>query len=100
MNNTNNIELMKIKLAKVVFWICLVTSIALLVGSFFCPPMGIIDGSVLKAVGELFGFATLGMVPTIVKGRSVEFTHGNTTLTLGDDDDNNNDNNENNKRYG
>lgn len=91
MNNIDY-ELMKIKLAKVVFWICLVTSIGLLVGSFFCPPMGVIDGSVLKAVGELFGFATLGMVPTIVKGRSVELTHGNTKLSLGDDDDNNDNN--------
>lgn len=45
-----------------VFYICLIASIALMVGGFFCPPLGIIDGSVLTGVGCLLGFATLNVV--------------------------------------
>ena len=37
------------------FWICLIVSIGLIVAGFCVPPMGIIDGSVLTAVGILFG---------------------------------------------
>ena len=36
-----------------VFYFNLFISIALIVGGFLLPPMGIIDGSVLTAVGEL-----------------------------------------------
>lgn len=81
---------MKIKIAKITFWVCLLTSIGLMVGSFFIPPMGVIDSSVLKAVGELFGFATLPTLWTIAKGRAVTLNHGNTSIKLGDDDNNNN----------
>ena len=84
--NTRTWLEMKIKVAKVAFLICLLTSIGLMVGSFFCPPMGVIDGSVLKAVGELFGFATLPTIWTIAKGRTVTLNHGNTSISLGDDD--------------
>lgn len=45
-----------------VFYICLITSIALMAGGFFCPPLGVIDGSVLTGVGCLLGFATLNVV--------------------------------------
>ena len=44
------------------FWVCLVLSIGLIVTGFFMPPMAEVDGSVLTAVGELFGFATLEVV--------------------------------------
>lgn len=73
-------------LYKLIFLICSSTSLLLIVAGFFVPPMGIIDGSVLKAVGELFGFAALSQVPMIIKGRNVELKHGNTSLSLGDDD--------------
>lgn len=65
------------------FWVCLVTSIGLTIGSFFVPPMGIIDGSVLAAVGELFGFATLAtVIDAIKKGSDVTVQHNNTSLTV------------------
>ena len=57
-----------------VFYCTLCVSIALIVGGFLVPPLGIIDGSVLTAVGELLAFATLAQVPqtfkhiTITKG--------------------------------
>lgn len=73
---------------RVVFFACLISSLILLVVGFIVPPTGVIDGSVLTAVGELFGFATLATIPKVIHGRSVELTHGNTSLSLGDDDDN------------
>ena len=36
-----------------------ITSVALIVSSFIVPPLGIIDGSVLAAVGELTGLGAL-----------------------------------------
>lgn len=36
-----------------------ITSILLILGAFFVPPMAIIDSSVLAAVGELAGFGTI-----------------------------------------
>ena len=41
-------------------------SIALIMGGFFVPPLGIIDGSVLTAVGELLMFGVLAQVPKIL----------------------------------
>ena len=67
------------------FWICLIASITLLVGGFLTPPMAEIDGSILTGVGELFGFATLGIVAhAINKGVDTKVKHGNTEVTIGD----------------
>lgn len=41
--------------------------VALIVGGFFCPPIGQIDGSVLTAVGLLILFATIEKIPEAVK---------------------------------
>ena len=35
------------------FWTCLIISIGLIIGSFFVPPLGVIDGSVLASVHSL-----------------------------------------------
>lgn len=60
-------------------------AIGLIIGSFFVPPMGVIDGSVLAAVGEIFAFAALGtVVKAIDKGVDAQVQHNNTTLTIGD----------------
>lgn len=65
----------------------------LMVAGFCVPPTGIIDGSVLTATGELFGFATLFQLPELINGRAVNLKHGNTSLSLREldaEDDNNN----------
>lgn len=49
------------------FWLTLVTSIGLVVAGFCVPPTGVIDGSVLKSVGLLLGFATLAQIPVIIE---------------------------------
>lgn len=55
--------------------------------------MGVIDGSVLAAVGEIFAFAALGtVIKAIDKGVDAQVQHNNTTITVGDltkQDDNN-----------
>lgn len=67
------------------FWICLFISIGLMLGGFFAPPTGVIDGSVLTAVGELFGFAALATILQAIKDHNVKLTHGNTEITIEED---------------
>ena len=68
-----------------IFWICLLTSILLIVTSFFVPPLSVIDGSVLASVGELFAFAALGnIVAAIEKGIDAKVEHNGTSITIGD----------------
>lgn len=72
---------------KYIFFICLAFSLALFVGGFFCPPMGVIDGSVLKAAGILLGFATLGVAgQNLANGKDVIFTHGDTKVEINDEE--------------
>lgn len=60
-----------------VFYITFVLSVALIVGGFFCPPIGQIDGSVLTAVGLLILFATIEKIPEAVKaGKSIKVQKG------------------------
>lgn len=60
-----------------VFYITFVLSVALIVGGFFCPPIGQVDGSVLTAVGLLILFATIEKIPEAVKaGKSIKVQKG------------------------
>lgn len=68
---------------KNVFLVCLLTSVGLILASFVTPPMFIVDGSVLAAVGELFGFAALGEVAAAIeRGHTASISHGNTTIEI------------------
>jgi hypothetical protein len=72
---------------KYIFIVCLVVSIALFVGGFFCPPMGSIDGSLLKAAAILLMFAALGVAAQAIhNGKSVSFSKGDMEMEVGDDD--------------
>ena len=72
---------------KYIFVICLSFAIILFVGGFFCPPMGVIDGSLLKAAGILLGFATLGVAgQNLANGKDIIFSHGETKVEIGDED--------------
>lgn len=69
------------------FHIFAITSIALIVGSFILPPMGIIDSSVFMGVGELFLFATLWEVHiAIKKGMDAKLTKDDITLEINNPD--------------
>ena len=68
---------------KNVFLICLIVALGLIITSFFIPPLAVVDGSVLAAVGEIFAFAALGeVVAAIERGHSASITHGNTTIEI------------------
>ena len=72
-------------LSSISFWVCLCTTLVLIALGFLVPPMGDIHPSVLTAVGELFGFATLAVVADAVKfGYDAKITHGDTTVQIGD----------------
>ena len=43
----------------IAFWIAFAVSICLIVGGFFAPPLGVIDGSVLTGTGILSAFVEL-----------------------------------------
>lgn len=71
----------------IAFWVCLVTSIFLMIGSALTPPQFVIDASIFKGVAYLLGFAALAQVPALVQsGKTVILNHGNTSLTVGDGD--------------
>lgn len=71
---------------KVIFIVAFTVSLSLFIAGFFVPPMGEIDGSVLKAAGILLGFATLAMIPNILEsGRRTTLRHGDTELIIGED---------------
>lgn len=66
-----------------VFTITFILSVALIIGGFFCPPIGVIDGSVLSAVGLLLMFATIDKVPDAIKaGKSIKLQRGDTSIEV------------------
>lgn len=70
-------------LSRVTFIVCFFVSVGLIVGGFFVPPMGVIDGSVLTAVGELLLFPTLLYgYRAIEMGLRVKFQRGETSIEV------------------
>lgn len=70
------------------FWfhIFAIFSLVLLTASFLCPPLAVIDGSILAAVGEVFGFAALWtLIKAMDEGHTATITHNDTTLTIGEE---------------
>ena len=74
-----------------VFYLTLVISLLLIIGGFLPPPMGIIDGSVLTAVGELLMFGVLAQVPALIdaakNGKSVKISKGDFTAEVTSSDE-------------
>lgn len=70
-------------LSRLTFVICFFVSVGLIVGGFFVPPMGVIDGSVLTAVGELLLFPTLLYgFRAVEMGLKVKFQKGDASLEI------------------
>lgn len=67
------------------FWIFGLISVALIITSFFLPPTGVVEPSVMAAVGELFGFASLGAVlKSLDQNKTATFSKGDINVTIGD----------------
>lgn len=78
----------KATLRNPIFWVCFIVSAGLIITGFIVPPTGKIDGSVLTAVGELFGYPTLWVVwQAIRKGVDAKVQHGKTSVSVGNFDD-------------
>ena len=60
-----------------------ISSILLIIASFFVPPLGILDGSVLAAGGELEGLGVLWIVLRAVeKGTGASFKKGDVEVDI------------------
>ena len=74
-----------------VFYLTLAISLLLIIGGFLLPPMGIIDGSVLTAVGELLMFSVLAQLPALIdaakNGKSVKISKGDFTAEVTSSDE-------------
>lgn len=69
-----------------VFYISLAVSVVLIVVGFFAPPIGVIDNSVLRAVGFLLLFATVSKIPEVVKNmKNVKLQKGDTSVVISKD---------------
>ena len=65
-----------------------IATLILIVAGFIVPPTGVVDSSVLIAVGELNGTLAIGaVIKSIDKGRSASIRHNNTELTINGDED-------------
>ena len=70
-------------LSRMTFCVCFFVSVGLIVGGFFVPPTGIIDGSVLTATGELLLFPTLLYAFRAIElGLRVKFQKGETSIEI------------------
>ena len=78
----------KINYNKISFTLCLLVSISLIVRGFLVPPTGIIDGSVLKAVGMLILFAVIDMIPKILTAeKNIKISKGDISIDVNDGKD-------------
>lgn len=73
---------------KYIFIACLTSSVAMFIGSFFCPPVGSIDPSVLQAAAILLAFATLAVAgQNLANGKDVQFQKGDLSVKIDDDNE-------------
>lgn len=69
----------------IAFFISLTISLGLIITSFFLPPQGSIDPSVLQGVGELFAYPALAFAAkALEEGKTTRIRRGNTTLEVGE----------------
>ena len=73
--------------AKIFAGILAAITVGLCIWSFFIPPEGRVDGSVLQFGALCFAFATLFMVwEAVDRGIDAKMTHGNTSIELNNPD--------------
>lgn len=83
MNKENTDDVRSFWLSRFTFLVCFFVSVGLIIGGFFVPPMGIIDGSVLTAVGELLLFPTLLYgFRALELGYKIKFQKGETSIEV------------------
>ena len=76
-------------------YLLLLLVFGLFVASFFLPPLGIIQPSVLQAGAIILGFCWLfyvtANIPTFIqRGAHIKASYGNANITIGNDDEDEN----------
>lgn len=67
------------------FWFLSISAVLLIAISFFLPPVGVINESVLAASGIILAFAALGTVNyAIATGKKATFKHNDTEVSVED----------------
>lgn len=70
-------------ITRVLFWVLLVLGVAFIIASWFVPPMGVIDSSVLAAFGEIQGFASIGVgLDCLFRGMNITMKKGDTEISV------------------
>lgn len=89
--HSNNKTEQRCCFCRMVTGVCFLISVVLLIAGFLMPPMGVIDGSVLTAVGELLLFPVIIYgFRAIELGLEVKIQKGDTTVEIHKDDDDDN----------
>lgn len=93
MKNKNLKErILNTSVGNIINFSCFLISIILGVISFFCPPKGIIDSSVLMFIAEVGIFSTISRIPEFIKQvadnhTNLEITKGDTSIKIDGDND-------------
>lgn len=70
-------------LSRWTFVLAFFVSVGLMIGGFFTPPLGVIDGSLITAIGELLLFPTiLYMYRAIELGYKLKLSKGDASIEL------------------
>lgn len=78
-------ELKKAIVHNFAFYLCSIIALGLIITSFFLPPTGQIDPSVLAGSGEIWGFMALwAIIRALDKGSKAKIEHKGTTITVND----------------
>lgn len=73
---------------KTMILVLTLVSIGLVIGGFFVPPLGAIDGSVITSCGILLGFGVLWLaVYALERGYDTTLKHGETEITITNGDE-------------
>lgn len=76
----------KLSIGDIINFSCFVISVIIVIVGFIIPPTGVIDSSVLIAVGELGFFSTVSKIPDFIKalkgGAEIEIKKGESTIHL------------------
>lgn len=84
-------RIQKASVGDIINFSCFLTSVVLGVISFFTPPKGMIDQSVLMFIAEVGVFSTISRVPDFIRTvtenkTSLEIKKGETSIKIGDED--------------
>ena len=81
-------EAKRCKACNFIFLVSFGVALALIITGFVLPPIGVIDGSVLTAVGELLTFPVLAIgFRAFMLGYDLKLSKGDTTLEISNDED-------------